>query len=119
MSDILCPNCCEPWDPYYLKYDLPFEAATTAEDLELILEMVEKKECVLKIPCYRARLKEAGWTFAGSRSMLFIKTCGSCKANKRGKILSIRVSQMDDIEALIGHDEDGAQSELEAWNSYE
>lgn len=119
MGDILCPNCCEPWDPCYLKYDLPFEAAATAEDLDLILEMIEKKECVLKVPCYRARLKEAGWTFAGNRNMNFIKTCGSCKANHRDKILSIRALQMDDIEALIGHDDDAAQRELEEWSSYE
>jgi hypothetical protein len=101
MPDIICPNCKEPWDWWFLKEDLIWE-------IDLDEKVAEKWDGTLTDEL-REKFKVIGWEF-GERISHIIR-CDACpEGETKVSLRSELASAMSDI---LGDDIDGFISEME------
>lgn len=101
MPDIICPNCKEPWDWWFLKEELIWET-------NLDEHVCENWDGTLT-PNIRAQLKEAGWEF-GERISHIIR-CESCPPGETK--VTTRSLLAEALSDILGDDIDGFISEME------
>lgn len=101
MADIICPNCKEPWEWDFVRFDLIHE---TNLDDKLIDEWDGKLTDEI-----RKALKVVGWEF-GNNLAHFIR-CESCPPGETTH--NTRTMLADAMSDILGDDIDGFISEME------
>ncbi|MHC4752304.1 MAG: hypothetical protein ACYTFW_20820 [Planctomycetota bacterium] len=101
MADIICPNCKEPWEWWFLKEDLIWET-------KLDEHVCENWDGTLTDEI-RAIFKELGWEFGENISHII-----RCEACPQGKTkVTLRSELAAAMSDLLGDDIDGFISEME------
>lgn len=97
MADIICPNCKEPWEWDYIRWDLITDIRSAKNfDGNLTDEIKEE-------------LKEHGWEFGNN--LAHIIRCEACPEGETAH--TTRTMLADAMSDILGDDIDGFIAEME------
>ena len=117
--DIQCPTCGEPWDLHHLLHDEVYEWRLPEFAIEDFLKTHRIEDDLTKMAA-----EAAGWCFAGSSVLSFVR-CPACPKEGKGilheKVAQERRDQVAALASVLENDLDGfasARADLEESGSW-